>query len=68
MPMQINAVERATVVAALRLYQRELDVNRDLPPSDLFMTATARGRWEPLNGEAVEKLIARIAIFEALQP
>lgn len=65
--MHINAAERATVIAALRLWQRELLVNRDLPPNDLYLTATERGRWEPLNSLAVEELIARILVFNTLQ-
>lgn len=65
-PMQISAVERATVIAALRLWQRALEENQDFPPNDLFMTATASGRWEPLGVAEVEKIIGRILIFNTL--
>lgn len=64
--MPINAAERATVIAALRLWQRELLINNDHPPADLYMTATERGRWAHLSSLSVDELIARILVFNSL--
>lgn len=64
--MPINARERATVIAALRLWQRELLINQDTPPDDLYMTASAKCKFEPLGSEQVEELIARIHVFNTI--
>lgn len=58
--MRISRAESATVIAALRLWQRALDVNEGHPPADLFDTATECGRFLRLNTRQIDTLCAKI--------
>lgn len=65
--MKINSAEQATVLAALRYWQRALDANEGHPPPDLFDTATDAGRFIRLNVFQIDRLCARINTERSLQ-
>lgn len=60
--MRISRAEQATVLAALRLWQRALEQNGGHPPADLFDTATDKGRFLRLNVRQIDELCARIDV------
>ena len=52
----MNARELATVLAALRLYQQQLEMNGGAPPQDVEDVATNGFEFEPMTTEEIDGL------------
>lgn len=56
----MNSRELATVLAALRTYQKMLGMNGDMPDNDVKDVATDGGTIEPMNVDEIDELCERL--------
>ena len=52
--------ELATVLAALRVYQQQLEMNGGAPPQDVEDVATNAFEFEPMSAEEIDELCGRL--------
>ncbi|HZO54922.1 MAG TPA: hypothetical protein VFB63_19600 [Bryobacteraceae bacterium] len=58
--MKLHHDETATILAALRWYQRALVARGEVPPTEVAAIATNEGDLEPLDSAGVDDLCERI--------
>lgn len=58
--MQVSDAEQATILAALRIYQRELNLNGGAVPLDVRDIAECGGLVDPLGDAEIDELCERI--------
>ena len=56
----MNARELATVLAALRLYQQQLEMNGGAPPQDVEDVATNGYKFESMSSEEIDEFCERM--------
>jgi hypothetical protein len=52
--------ELATVLAALRVYQQQLEMNGGAPPQDVEEVATNMSEFAPMSAEEIDELCERL--------
>lgn len=60
MKISINDQEHAAILAALRVYQRKLEANGNLPPADVMGIATNDYEHDSLDAGEIDELAERI--------
>ncbi|MDR6397920.1 hypothetical protein ACTOWA_00535 [Herbaspirillum seropedicae] len=56
----VSEAEKATILAALRIYQQQLNLRGGAVPSDVFDIANVGGTVDPLDDFEIDALCERI--------